>query len=270
MMAFRVALAQVQVEPTLEKNLRKANRYVAKAVRKKADVVVFPECFVGFDAFSKAQSEDVLAFFKGLAKKHRLDIVCGSWIEHVGRKRYSVSHYVEFRGRVLARYRKINLWIPEVKEGLSRGNAPCVFQTRFGKAALVICWDLGLPELFRHLFRRKVQVVYCPSFWPDDVPSAKERDPRVESRIVNALCYARSFENNFILAYADAAGVSPGDPTGKIIGFSQLVAPLKGVLASAPHDRETLLVADVDLRLLNVAEKAYRPSRVLRLGKKLH
>ena len=80
----------------------------------------------------------------------------------------------------------MNLWIPE-RSYLTAGNTTSVFQTRFGKVGLSICWDLAFPEFFRALVRRRgARLVFCPSYWVGKDAGIGQAKPYRVSRFVLA------------------------------------------------------------------------------------
>jgi predicted amidohydrolase len=84
---------------------------------------------------------------------------------------------------------------------------------------------------------------------------------------VNALCLARAFENEVVLIYANAAGKQVIDgQTCTLIGQSQIIVPFKGPLDIAMDNVETMLVAEVDMDVLTIAEEAYEIRSDLQKG----
>lgn len=252
---MKVALVQMKIDedrPVI--NLKKAAQFVQKAKQQKANVVVFPEDFLIGPFRGNEDLVDTTGkyrkFFQQLAQENGIDIVAGAWIEQVGKKRYNTCYYMDSSGRVLMRYRKVNLWRSE-KPYVSAGDRPTVFQTRYGKAGLTICWDLVNPLLFREMAKQGVKIVYCPSFWH----SAGISNFEIEKNNINALCYARAFENEVAIVYVNAAGKRTKND--ELIGYSQVVLPIRGAIARLTHNREAIAVANIDLAILKKAKRVY-------------
>ena len=84
----KVKIAVVQFETkkdSFRDNLKRAEEFVKKASKKKANIVVFPENFLShpvngnkefIDKEGKARSE-----LQKIAKTHKIDIVCGTILE---------------------------------------------------------------------------------------------------------------------------------------------------------------------------------------------
>ncbi len=163
------------------------------------------------------------------------------------------------RGKIRARYRKVNLWLSERKY-ISPGNEIAVFNTPWGKMGLIICWDLIFPEIFRKMVQRGVRIVCCPSYWLKGKGGLVEPiNPAAEEELVDALCSARAFENEIVLVYCNAAGEfsTPGF-IDELIGHSQVVVPLQGVVKKLSHNNEEMIVTEIDLQNVVLAEKVYR------------
>lgn len=180
---------------------------------------------------------------------------------------YNTSYYINNRGKVLARYRKIHLWIPE-RDYIEPGDEIAVFNTRFGKAGMVICWDLTMPELFKSMVKKGVSVIYCPSDWPKNMGIYSQRyGDDIEAYHVNALCMARAFENNIVLVYANTSEfvISSdceyrGKPLDEPLGYSQIATPFGDALVRITHPREAMVLQKINLDVLKDAKKMYRLS----------
>ena len=115
------------------------------------------------------------------------------------------------------------------------------------------------PEVFRAMLQQGVEMVICPSFWCfEDAGIGLKYDPDAETKLVDALCTARAFENEIILVYANAAGKCVG-PEGilRLIGHSQVTAPFTGPLHILPHSNQEMFIQSVDTAILKAAEDTY-------------
>lgn len=263
-MKFKIALVQFNYtfwNP--KKNIERMEEFVEQAKKNQANVVLFPEDCVTGPMLKNQEMLDRTNHFKdtfsNLAHKYQIDLVPGSWMEEDADQKgwYNTTYYFDAHGKVLNRYRKVNLWISE-RSYLTPGNSIQVFNTKYGKAGLIICWDLMSPEIFRQLLSQGVQIVYCPSDWSMGlVENSYNKNAEIDH--VNALCTARAVENNIILAYCNLAGEhSYEGKTDHLIGQTQITMPFYGKLAHLQNNQENLLIQEVDLDLLPVAEKVYQ------------
>ena len=262
-MQVKIAVVQFDIEQFApERNLRKAERFIAEAATSQAHIIVFPEDFVtgplaGNHAFADNEARYVRQFQR-LASQYAIDIVPGSIIEGDARGLFNTTYYIDKTGEMRGRYQKVNLWLPE-RSYITPGIESPVFDTAYGKVGLIICWDLMFPEVFRAMVRQDVDIVICPSYWCfEDAGEGMKHDANAEVKLVNALCVARAFENEVVLVYANAAGrldIEGIEET--LIGRSQITVPFKGRLASLDHNREAMFMQEIDTDILKDAEKSY-------------
>ncbi|KAG0172444.1 hypothetical protein DFQ28_005071 [Apophysomyces sp. BC1034] len=267
---MRIAVVQFQVDDrSQEFNWLRMEEYMAAASKKKADLIVFPECFLG--GFSKPDfgaTENVGQKISALARKYQIDLVPGSIYErdpedgHI----YNTTYYVDKDGSILLQYRKVHLWIPE-RERVSQGNLGFGTATnRFGiVVGLCLCWDLNFPEGFRQMaLESRAQLIIVPAYWSfeDAGKTGMEHDPMSEVKFVDSMCTSRAFENEICLVFCNAAHLSSIKrplPSNSIpIGHSQITVPFKGPVVRCDHSTEEMILADVDIKSLTQdAEDAY-------------
>jgi predicted amidohydrolase len=263
-MHVKIAVVQFEIEQFApEKNLAKAERFIQAARAQEADIIVFPEDFLTgpllgrFDLVDPDQRH--VKRFQELAQQYSIDIVPGSIIESDETGLHNTTYYIDRSGKILGRYCKVNLWLTE-RSYLEPGREAIVCSTRFGKIGLAICWDLAFPELFRAMLAHGAEIVCCPSYWCyEDAGIGLKHNPNSEAAFVDALCTARAFEQNIVLAFANAAGtLNLGSAQATLLGHSQITTPFKGPLQRCDHNRETLFVQSVDTHILQDAETSYK------------
>jgi predicted amidohydrolase len=271
-MLIKVAVVQFEISPFApQKNLEKAEQFIQQAVAREADLIVFPEDFLFGPLDGRVDLADFdqryVKHFQKLAAQFHIDIVPGSIIEGDENGLYNTTYYIDQHGDILSQYRKINLWLPE-RSYITPGSGISVFETRFGKVGLIICWDLMFPEMFRAMVSQGVEIVICPSYWClEDAGKGQELNQYSEVTLVNALCLARAFENEVVLVYANAAGKQvSGQNSSTLIGQSQITVPFKGPLDIAMDNVEAMIVEEVDLDILAMAEEAYEIRSDLQKG----
>jgi len=265
-MKFKIAVVQFKINQYQpEKNLQKMEDFIKQA-SKKADIIIFPEDFLsgGLNDSEIVKLADVdgkyRKIFQALAKKYKIDIIAGSIIEKNNIGNFNTCYYIDSAGKIKGKYQKINLWLTERKR-IVPGNKIAVFNTKFGKVGLVICWDLIFPEIFRRMIKKGANIIFCPSLWykEKNFEPYKKNNPNAEKDHVNALCKARAIENNIIFVYSNAVGnlVTSGSKQDEAIGQSQITVPIKGVLQKLDEE-EKMFIQEVDTNILKDAEKAYR------------
>ncbi len=167
----KVRLAAVHFRPkggvTPMGNCRLFAPLIADAARQRADLVVLPEVLTSafLDKTNEECAEPVpgpsTAYFGELAKRHNLYIVAGL-IERDRHLIYNVAVLLAPDGSVAGKYRKVSLPRSEVEKGVTPGSDFPVFQTRFGKLGMMVCYDGFFPEVARELSNRGAEVIAWP------------------------------------------------------------------------------------------------------------
>jgi predicted amidohydrolase len=140
--------------------------HIEEAARQKADLVVLPEVLTcGGGAKYVDVAEPVpgpsTEFFGALAKQHGLYLVPGL-IERDGFLIYNVAVLIGPDGKIAGKYRKVCLPRGEIEGGITPGHEYPVFDTRFGKVGLMVCYDGFFPEVARELSNRGAEVIAWP------------------------------------------------------------------------------------------------------------
>ena len=166
-----VRLASIHYRPREGKTNAEKRRLfaplVAKAAEKKADFVVLPETLTfyksgrTFAECAEPAPGPSTKYFGQLAQKHDLYIVAGL-VERDQNLLYNVAVLLDPEGRLLGKYRKVCLPRGEIEGGIAPGSAYPVFQTRFGKVGMMICYDGFFPEVARRLSNNGAEVIAWP------------------------------------------------------------------------------------------------------------
>ncbi len=262
-MKFKIAVVQFEIKQfSPETNLKRAEEFIQKAALLKSNIIVFPEDFITGPTEKKKEFADskntYRKCFQHLAKKYTIDIVPGSIMEVDKYGLHNTTYYVDSLGKIKARYRKIHLWLPE-RPYIVPGHDVLVFNTKYGKIGLIICWDLFFPEIFRKMVKKGVNIVICPSYWCyGDAGEGIRYDINSEIKLVDSLCVGRAFENEIIFVYCNAAGkLQLGKYKDTLLGHSQIAVPFKGCIKKLEHNKEEMFVQEVDTSILKVAENVY-------------
>jgi predicted amidohydrolase len=140
---------------------------IAEAGRQKADLIVLGEtltyAFVGkkFADVAERIPGPSTDYFGSLAKRHNLYIVAGL-VEREGHLIYNTAALIAPDGSVAGKYRKTCLPRSEVDAGIAPGSDYPVFETRFGRLGLMVCYDGFFPEVARELSNRGAEVIAWP------------------------------------------------------------------------------------------------------------
>ncbi|WP_153556829.1 carbon-nitrogen hydrolase family protein [Roseimaritima sediminicola] len=140
---------------------------IADAARQRADLVVLPETLTYYGkGGTYADSAETIPgpsteYFGKLAKQHDLYIVAGL-LERDGHLVYNTAALIGPQGELVGKYRKVTLPRGEIEGGIMPGQDYPVFDTRFGKVGIMICYDGFFPEVARELSNRGAEVIAWP------------------------------------------------------------------------------------------------------------
>jgi predicted amidohydrolase len=168
--ARKVRLAAAHFRPSgksAASNREEAAPLVAEAARQKADLLVLGETltYYGTRGPAIATAEPVPGpttdYFGALAERHNLYIVLSVYErdEHLV---YNTAVALGPDGKLVGKYRKVSLPRGEVAAGVAPGHEYAVFETRFGKLGMMVCYDGFFPEVARELTIRGAEVIAWP------------------------------------------------------------------------------------------------------------
>ncbi len=166
-----VRLATVHLQPREGKKPSDKPAQFAKAIemaaKKKADLVVLPETITVYGTGLKyADCAEPIPgpstkYFGQLAKKYDLYIVVGL-LEREQHLVYNVAVLIGPDGEIVGKYRKVTLPRGEIEGGIMPGHEYPVFNTRFGKVGMMICYDGFFPEVARELSKNGAEIIAWP------------------------------------------------------------------------------------------------------------
>ncbi len=246
---MRVAVIQMNSRDDKPANLAKADRLLAEAASRGAELAVLPELWTYLGPRDRhAQVAEAIPgptsdFLAGIARRHRFSLVAGSYLERVADQPrfFNTCLAMTPDGEIAARYRKLHLFDVDV-DGYSYRESTTMAPGREVVAAelsgmpvgLTICYDLRFPELYRRLAVGGAKMI--------TVPSAFTRETGKDHWEV--LLRARAVENQvFILAAAQV-----GDhPPGKACYGNALIADPWGVVLARAAYQECVVTAELNL-----------------------
>lgn len=239
-------LALAQFESVLcdpAANTEKACRMIAEAGAQGADLVVLPELFstgyqlniVGPRITELAEPVDgpTVTALCAAAREAGCYVVAGLALTYdLTGVVYNSSVFIDRGGNLMGTYDKQHLWALERFYFRSGCDCP-VFETDFGRVGVMICYDMGYPEVARMLALQGADLVVCPSAW-----CAEDMD------VWDVNAPARALENTVFLAAVNRYG----EEDGLVMpGHSLVCNPRGHVVARLEEEAEGVLHATVDL-----------------------
>jgi|SRR3989338_5827630 len=239
----------------------------------KTRVLVFPEySFTGplnLETFNQYKKEKVFEdakseFAKLSTKLPSTSIVFGSMIIPDGNEFHNSSP-VYLNGEELGSYSKKALIYNENYVCASNTKYP-VFEVDGIKIGLAICWDLILPEVFRH-YISLVDLVIIPSFWGLGGNKLQAQYSfSLEKKYYRELCVARAYENAYGVLFVNSVGKYESSfYSDRMMGGSMAVMPPQGeVFFTSSKRPNELQVVDLDFSELRKFRKYYATDKDFR------
>lgn len=239
--------AVIQMRPKLgdvSGNLDRIAAHVKAAAEAGAELVILPEnvntsYFIAdrlTELAEPAEGPSARAL-SALASRHNVHLAAGMALAEAGQY-FDAQLLFDDTGTRLATYRKVHLFSAE-RDWYHPGHTPTVVDTRLGRIAMTICYDLIFPEYIRQLVAMGADLVINSTNWiTDDF----QRDRCGWSgEMVDGLARVRALENRVWLAMANCIGPENGFDS---IGHSCIVSPTGNLIASAGTG-EGFALADV-------------------------
>lgn len=205
------------------------------------DLILLPELWnVGFFEHERFQQEaeklngPTYTALAEKALKYNTYIYGGSIVEKADGNLYNTALFIDRKGELLAKYRKIHLFTYfGAKEGeyITPGDEPVVVNTDLANFGLTTCYDLRFPELYRQEAEAGADIFLVTACWSF---------PRLENWVV--LNQARAAENVAYLISCNTAGKVRGETH---LGHSMVVDPW-GLQVASSGSKETILTAEID------------------------
>ena len=246
---MRIALVQQAATEDREANRRRGLEAVSKAAEQGAQVIGFAE--LAFDPFHPQEpaTGQTLALAEPVpgptteafaTRASRLGVVVVlNLFERDGDRTYDTSPVIDADGTLLGSTRMVH--ITEYPCFHEQGyytpgdrGAP-VYETRFGKIGVAICYDRHYPEYMRALAVGGAEVVMVPQAgavdeWPEGLYEAEMR--------------VAAFQNGYFVALCNRVG---RERRLNFAGESFVCEPAGRVIARAGRETEEILHCELDL-----------------------
>ncbi len=268
---FKVGLVQMSSGPDPARNLKKAVERVRAAAKRGAKVVCLPELF---RTQYFCQREDAALFdlaepipgptthaLAEVARKEKVVVIASVFEKRAAGVYHNTAAVLDATGSLAGIYRKMH--IPDdplyyEKFYFTPGDLGFrAFDTRAGKVGVLICWDQWYPEGARLTALQGAHILFYPTAigWH---PAEKKKYGKGQHDAWRTIQRAHAIANGVYVAVVNRVGHESGDVNGKAAkgaglefwGGSFLCDAFGAVVAEASHNKEEVLVAEVDLKKL--------------------
>ncbi len=262
---YKIAVIQLNLNDVAENNLTKCLSWVREAAKMGAEVISLPELY---SSHYFCQSEDVDNFalaeplygtsfvaFSALAKELGVVIIVPFFEKRMAGIYHNSAYIIDSDGSEAGLYRKMH--IPDdphfyEKFYFTPGDLGFkAFPTNKGKIGTLICWDQWFPEAARLTALKGAEVLFYPTAigWH---PLEKEQYGENQHGAWMNVMKGHAVANGVYVAAANRIGLEQYLPNTSGIQFwgsSFIAGPQGEILAQASHDKEEILIAEVDLDL---------------------
>jgi N-carbamoylputrescine amidase len=272
----KIALIQMSCGVSTADNLTKAAELVREAARAGANVVCLPELFRAqyfcqreehalFDTAEAIPGPSTEVLGK-VAREEKVVVIASLFERRAAGLYHNTAAILEADGSLKGVYRKMH--IPDdplyyEKFYFTPGDLGFkAMQTTQGPIGTLVCWDQWYPEAARVTALMGAETLFYPTAigWH---PAEKEEFGEAQYSAWQTMQRAHAISNGVFVGAVNRVGHEHGDvehngilmkgPEGAGLEFwggSFIADPFGRVIAQAPHDKEEILIAEIDRKLL--------------------
>jgi N-carbamoylputrescine amidase len=272
----KIALIQMSCGVSTADNLTKAAELVREAARAGANVVCLPELFRAqyfcqreehalFDT-AEAIPGPSTELLGQVAREEKVVVIASLFERRAAGLYHNTAAILEADGSLKGVYRKMH--IPDdplyyEKFYFTPGDLGFkAMQTTQGPIGTLVCWDQWYPEAARVTALMGAETLFYPTAigWH---PAEKEEFGEAQYSAWQTMQRAHAISNGVFVGAVNRVGHEHGDvehngilmkgPEGAGLEFwggSFIADPFGRVIAQAPHDKEEILIAEIDRKLL--------------------
>ena len=283
----KIGLVQTSVNEDIDANLAKTVKFIKEAAKKGAQIVCLQELFATryfaqvedkkFFSLAEKIPGKITTFLSNCAKENRITLVGGSFYEKgEDGKYYNATLIFDSAGKIISKYRKVhiphdpnyyeqyyfapgNLGFVQVDVNLNSStinnktnNNSSNNSISSVKIAPLICYDQWFPEAARANVLKGAQIIFYPTAigWFNEL---KKHEPFSAKRWENAMRGHASMNGIFVAA---VNRVGKEDKM-QFWGGSFIADPFGEIIARASSTKEQVLVAEIDLELIEHSQEGW-------------
>ena len=253
------SLAQIK-KAMIEKHLK----LIEQAARKKVRVLCLQELFYGpyfcaeqnirwYELAERVPEGPTTKLMQKIAAKHNLVMVVPLYEEQMPGVYFNSAVVIDADGKYLGKYRKHH--IPHVHPGFwekfyfTPGDLGYpVFETKYARIGVYICYDRHFPEGARVLGMNGAEIVFNPSA---TVAGLSEHLWELEQP-------AHAVANGYFVGAINRVGTEKPWSIGEFYGKSYFCNPRGKILAQASRRKDEVLIADLDLDMILEVRKVWQ------------
>ncbi len=259
MSKVKVGLVQMSCSGDAKSNMDKAIAGIKEAAAKGANIVCLQELFTSlyfcdvedYENFKLAEtipgpSTDTLS---AVAKETGVVVIASLFEKRAQGLYHNTTAVLDADGTYLGKYRKMH--IPDdpayfEKFYFTPGDLGYkVFETKYGKIGVLICWDQWYPEAARLTALMGAEIL----FYPTAIGWATSQDEATNTEQYNAwqtIQRSHAVANGVHVVSVNRVGLEQNGAM-KFWGGSFVANPFGSLIVKATHDQEEVIVTELDL-----------------------
>lgn len=237
---------------------------IAQAAEQGANICCLQEIFYGpyfcaeqetrwYDTAERIPDGPTITLMCEVARKHSMVLIVPIYEEDLPGVYYNTAAVIDENGEYLGKYRKHH--IPHCHPGFwekfyfTPGDVGYpVFETTFGKIGVYICYDRHFPEGARELGLNGAEIVFNPSA---TVAGLSEYLWKLEQP-------AHAVANQYFVGAINRVGMEAPWNMGEFYGQSYFCDPRGQIIAEGSRDNDEVVIADLDLDLIEEVRKTWQ------------
>ncbi|MEQ1790431.1 MAG: carbon-nitrogen hydrolase [Rickettsiales bacterium] len=261
---YKIALIQMRCSPNPEESSEKAEKMLRQAATDGAKIACLPELFLTdyfcqkldinkFDIAEPIPGETSDALGK-IAKETGMVIIGSIYEKAAVGLHYNTATVTDSDGELIGKYRKMH--IPhdpmfEEKYYFAQGDLGFkAHNTSVGKIGALICWDQWFPEGARLTAMQGAEILFYPTAigWH---PAEKAEFGEAQVSAWETIQRSHAIANGVFIAAVNRVGheVIVGDGL-EFFGHSFIADPFGRILAMGSHDKEEIVTATINPKLI--------------------
>lgn len=254
---IKISATQMPCTWNRQATLDKADHLVREAVKKGANIILLQELFETpyfcqlqkfqyMELATPLEENPAVEHFKKLAKE--LDVVLPiSFFERVGNTQFNSIAIIDADGEILGVYRKTHIpdGLPYAEKFyFTPGDTGFkVWNTKYGRIGVGICWDQWFPETARSLALQGAEILFFPTAIGSE--PTLEKDSRIHWRNTMA---GHAAANMMPVVASNRIGRETDEDSEMTFYGSSFIADNHGEIVEQADDcTETVLVHEFDL-----------------------
>ena len=256
--------ADAPIEQIKKANIDHQIKFVEDAAKQGVQVLCFQEIFTTpyfcaeqqtrwYEAVERVPDGPTIKLMQDVAKQHSMVLIVPIYEEEQAGIYYNTAAVIDADGKYLGKYRKTH--IPHVAPGFWEkfyfrpGNLGYpTFDTAVGRICVYICYDRHFPEGARCLGLNGAEIIFNPSA---TVAGLSEYLWKLEQP-------AHAVANGYFVGAINRVGTEAPWNIGRFYGSSYFVDPRGKMLAEGSEDKTELVVAEMDLDVIEEVRRVWQ------------